>query len=83
MNCFCSDTASGTSVLDSLPTLTTGATSLITATQGEAAQLPTGSYQVSGAAVPIQTRPPINWLPVLLVGGGLIAISVLMSRNRK
>lgn len=81
MHCFAAD--GGTSLLDSLPQLVTGSTSLITATNGLASELPLGSVQLTGGASPIQTRPPINWLPILLVGGALITLAIWMNKNKR
>lgn len=71
----------GTSVLDYLPTLVTGASNVVGATGGIAKQLPPGSIQLSGRGAPIQQAPPVNWMPILLIGGGLIALSVIISRK--
>lgn len=64
----------GTSLVNSLPSLLTGTGNLITAARGP--NVPAGTRLVP------TTAKPINWTPILLIGGGILAIAILM-RSRK
>jgi hypothetical protein len=78
----------GTSLVNSLPQLVTGQTSLVTATYGQEQYLNPGSQQLTGSTeykggtqLPIQMAPPIDWFPILAVSGGLILLSIYFSRQ--
>lgn len=76
------DRPTGSSILDYLPTLISGASNVVGLTYGQAQNLPQGTIQLTGSStyggpkVPVQTAPPINWLPILAVGTGLILLAI-------
>lgn len=73
--------STGTSFIASLPSLITGATNIITATQGEAKQLPVGTTQLSGVGMAVQQTPPFDWMPIVLIGGALIFFSMMVRKK--
>lgn len=85
----CCKSDCGTSSLSALPELVTGNTSVVSATYGQEGQLPVGTQQLTGSLtywgdkLPIQSRPPIDWLPILVVGGGLIMFSIALARRHR
>ncbi len=74
----------GTSLINALPSLLTGTGNIITATSNSNAYvtLPNGQ-RVLRSSVPATSLPgaPINWTPILLIGGGILALTLLMRRR--
>jgi hypothetical protein len=60
------------------PQLVSGATSNVNLTAGQAASLPSVTNYVSST-----TAPPFNWMPVLLVGGGLLFVALFMRKRSR